>query len=109
MRPIQRPTFTPARPRPVRGTGRGLAPLSPPHALPPSGPPPARGPGPRPPPPPPPPCPPQIVSGGTLCSASPVLPPHIPADTGWSTSAATAAYSAAVLVSAAAGAPAAAS
>ncbi|WP_406301439.1 MFS transporter [Streptomyces sp. NBC_00885] len=47
----------------------------------------------------------QITSWGIVYYAFPVLLPHLTADTGWSTSAATAAFSAALLVSAVAGIP----
>ncbi len=47
----------------------------------------------------------QITSWGIVYYAFPVLLPEITADTGWSTTAATAAFSAALLVSAAAGIP----
>ncbi|MET7312933.1 MFS transporter [Streptomyces sp. NPDC005571] len=47
----------------------------------------------------------QITSWGIVYYAFPVLLPHLTADTGWSTSAATAAFSAALLVSAIAGIP----
>lgn len=47
----------------------------------------------------------QITSWGIVYYAFPVLLPHLTADTGWSTSAATAAFSAALLVSALAGIP----
>ncbi|MFJ2262658.1 MFS transporter [Streptomyces sp. NPDC087844] len=47
----------------------------------------------------------QITSWGIVYYAFPVLLPHLTADTGWSTSAATAAFSAALLVSAVTGIP----
>lgn len=47
----------------------------------------------------------QITGWGVVYYAFPVLLPHLAADTGWSTSAATAAFSAALLVSALAGIP----
>ena len=47
----------------------------------------------------------QITSWGIVYYAFPVLLPHLTAETGWSTSAATAAFSAALLVSAIAGIP----
>ncbi|HET6358336.1 MFS transporter [Streptomyces sp.] len=47
----------------------------------------------------------QVTGWGIVYYAFPVLLPHLTADTGWSTSAATAAFSAALLVSAVAGIP----
>ncbi|HZX39589.1 MAG TPA: MFS transporter [Streptomyces sp.] len=47
----------------------------------------------------------QITSWGIVYYAFPVLLPHLTADTGWSTNAVTAAFSAALLVSAVAGIP----
>ncbi|MEV8320464.1 MFS transporter [Streptomyces sp. NPDC059900] len=47
----------------------------------------------------------QITSWGIVYYAFPVLLPHLTADTGWSTSAATAAFSAALLISAVIGIP----
>lgn len=50
-------------------------------------------------------CIPQITGWGILYYAFPVLSPRITADTGWSTARATAAFTAALLLSALAGIP----